>query len=111
MNTSILFRRLLPVLSILALGVMLQPTVVAQPHASPAGSSEIRLDASLIKDFLEVIYFGEDGRFHFREYSPCSYQFLQNPSSSSKEGWCGSRRTTTRDEAPKGWAGASEHRG
>lgn len=78
------FRRLLPTLSILAL-VVFQPAT-ARPQASGANASELRLDASLIEDFLRVIYFGDDGRYHFREYSPCSYQFVQNPAVSVEDG-------------------------
>jgi len=54
------------------------PTAVyAQVPEGPAG--ELLLDAALIGEFIQVIYFAEEGRYHFREYSTCSYEFLQNP--------------------------------
>ncbi len=34
-----------------------------------------------------MIYFVDGGRFHFREYSECSYEFIQNPSVSVKDGF------------------------
>ncbi len=77
--------RWLPLLSIVVLGGS-SPAAVANSQATAAMSqatdakvSELRLDASLIEDFLRSIYFADDGRFHFREYSTCSYEFLQNP--------------------------------
>ena len=92
--------RWLPIVSILAFGV----GPGAMPHRSaayawnlqaanvPAGEavrssqatesnlSELRLSAALIEEFLQVIYFTDGGRFHFREYSTCSYEFIQSPS-------------------------------
>ena len=65
------------------------PAPAEQPAASaagptaaqnvPAGASEIRFDVSLIQDFVRVAFFGKEGRFHFKEYSACNYEFLQNP--------------------------------
>ncbi len=52
---------------------------LAAPQSAPSGVSELRLDAALIESFIRVIYLGDDGRFHFREYSRCSYEFIQNP--------------------------------
>ncbi len=64
-----------------------QPGPAAQSEQPTRGeSSGLRLDAGLIKDFLEVLFFGDDGRFHFREYFPCSYQFVQNPRVSVQDG-------------------------
>jgi len=88
MSISRAFRRLLPMLVILPLG--LGPEMAAArpqaPQATEPNISELRLDAALIGDFLRVIYFGDDGRFHFREYSTCSYQFIQNPAVSVEDG-------------------------
>lgn len=58
----------------------------ANPQATEPNLSELRLDASLIESFLGVIYFSDEGRFHLREYSTCSYQFLQNPSVAVEDG-------------------------
>ena len=85
MSISRAFRRLLPILSILALGASPQ-VAAAHPQAPESNISELRIDSSLIQDFLQVIYFADEGRFHFREYSTCSYQFLQNPSVSVEDG-------------------------
>ncbi len=56
------------------------------PEGSGSNFSELRLNAPLIQGFLRVIYFTDGGRFHFREYSACSYEFIQNPSVSVKDG-------------------------
>lgn len=48
-------------------------------QSTPAGASEIRFDVSLIQDFVRVGFFGKEGRFHFKEYTACNYEFLQNP--------------------------------
>ena len=61
--------------------------VSAEPQAADSSLSELRLTSTLIEGFLRVIYFGaEDARFHFREYSTCSYEFIQNPSVSLGDG-------------------------
>ena len=73
-------------LSIAALGVIPQVAAAHPQQAAESNISELRLDSALIRDFLQVIYFGDDGRFHFREYSTCSYQFLQNPSVAVADG-------------------------
>jgi len=53
---------------------------------APAGASEIRFDVSLIQDFIRVAFFGKEGRFHFKEYSTCNYEFLQNPKVEIQDG-------------------------
>jgi len=58
----------------------------ATSQSSPAGASEIRFDVSLIQDFVRVAFFGKEGRFHFKEYSPCNYEFLQNPKVEIQDG-------------------------
>ena len=56
MNTSTLLRRLLTALSILALGAVLQPAA-AQPQATQAGGSEIRLgiNPDYMSQFLSAV--------------------------------------------------------
>ncbi len=96
----------LPILSILAFGVgpgaisrpatahawNLQAASVRAAQAVPSSQatesnlSELRLSAALIEEFLQVIYFTDAGRFHFREYSTCSYEFLQSPSVMVEDG-------------------------
>jgi len=53
---------------------------------APAGASEIHFNVSLIQDFVRVAFFGKEGRFHFKEYSACNYEFLQNPKVEIKDG-------------------------
>ena len=53
---------------------------VTSSQATESNISELRLSAALIEEFLQVIYFTDGGRFHFREYSTCSYEFIQSPS-------------------------------
>lgn len=81
MNISTAVRSL-PVLLVALVGAT--PYLAADPQAadsrgSAPDSSEMRLSAPLIQDFLRVIYFGQEGRVHFREYSECNYEFVQNP--------------------------------
>jgi hypothetical protein len=88
--------RLLPALCFLVLSA--NPAVAAVADPAPAGQpatlaqtpepqlSELRLDASLIDEFVQSIFFADQGRYHFREYSKCSYEFLQNPSVVVEEG-------------------------
>jgi len=71
-------RRLGSALLVLALAT--SPFAAAAQESGAASSlSELRLDAALIQEFLQVIYFADGGRFHFKEYSDCSYEFIQNP--------------------------------
>ena len=84
--------RLMPVLSLLVLLPVagLIPAWGEEEVASVQGAesnlSEMRLDDSLIEDFLNVIYFTDNGRLHLAEYSECSYEYVQNPSVSVEEG-------------------------
>jgi hypothetical protein len=55
-------------------------------QGTPAGASEIRLDVSLIQDFVRVAFFGKEGRFHFKDYTACNYEFLQNPKVEIQDG-------------------------
>lgn len=64
-------------LTVALLAAVLPVPVYAQAPEAPAG--ELLLDAALIRELLQVIYFDNQGRYHFREYSTCSYEFLQNP--------------------------------
>jgi hypothetical protein len=48
-------------------------------QGAPSGASEIHFDVSLIQDFVRVAFFGKEGRVHFKEYTACNYEFLQNP--------------------------------
>lgn len=74
--------RWLPILSILAFGASPHTQAEAAPSSQAGESdvSELRLNAALIEEFLQVIYFTDGGRFHFREYATCSYEFIQSPS-------------------------------
>jgi len=58
----------------------------AVAQSAPTGASEIRFDVSLIQDFVRVAFFGKEGRFHFKEYSACNYEFLQNPKVEIQDG-------------------------
>lgn len=67
----------------------LQPPPHPAPPATqePAGPAmEVRLDGSLIQDFVRSAFFGREGRFHFKEYSACNYEFLQNPQVEIRDG-------------------------
>jgi len=59
---------------------------LAAAQNAPAGASEIKLDVSLIQGFVRVVYFGKEGRVHFKEYSACNYEFLQNPQVEIRDG-------------------------
>ena len=81
--------RLLPMLLVLLVSATPYQAADSQtsdPQGSESNFSELRLDAALIQGFLRVVYFVDGGRFHFREYSECSYEFIQNPSVSVKDG-------------------------
>ncbi len=88
MNKSIATRSLpmLLVLLVSATPYQAADSQASDPQGSESNFSELRLNAPLIQDFLRVIYFADGGRFHFREYSECSYEFIQNPSVSVKDG-------------------------
>ena len=88
MNKSIATRSLpmLLVLLVSATPCQAADSQTSDPQGSESNFSELRLDAPLIQDFLRVIYFVDGGRFHFREYSECSYEFIQNPSVSVEDG-------------------------
>ena len=70
----------LPIMSVLALPNVRAAEAVPSSQEAESNISELRLNAALIEEFLQVIYFTDGGRFHFREYSTCSYEFLQSPS-------------------------------
>jgi hypothetical protein len=53
---------------------------------SPRGAVELRLDETLIQDFVRSGFFGKEGRFHFKEYTACNYEFLQNPQVEIRDG-------------------------
>jgi hypothetical protein len=66
-------------LAISSLILGMNGVVASTGQEAPAGASEVRFDVTLIQDFVRVAFFGQEGRFHFKEYSACSYEFLQNP--------------------------------
>jgi len=61
-------------------------SVLSASQNAPAGASEIHFDVSLLQDFVRVGFFGKEGRFHFKEYSACNYEFLQNPKVEIQDG-------------------------
>jgi len=85
MRTSTMRGRLLPALVVVVLALS-WPLASAHPQATETNVSELGLSETLIKEFLQVIYFTDGGRFHFKEYSTCSYEFIQNPTVSIEDG-------------------------